>query len=544
MYAKALPASALALACVSLASIAPAADWAQFGYDAAHSGNNTAEDAIGRANVAQLVPLYPAPVTLPAIVDGALVYAAGVATPDGNRNLLFGFGTDTSFDSMPATGTVFAMDADTGELLWSQTTTGLQHASSSPAIDPDRQYVYSFGLDGFAHKYRIGDGTEIVTGVGGWPVAVTLKPEVEKVAGSLTIASSGGNDYLEVVTNGYDGDFGDYQGHLVSIDLASGASTVFNMMCSNLEQLFVNMGVNGVNDCYWGANPDNDNHPYGQQSGIWGRGGATFDAATGRIYVASGNGDFGNDNPQTSGGFDWGDTVLALNPDGSGSAVGVPIDSYTPVDFEDLNNHDLDLGSTSLAILPAPPGSAVAHLGVQVGKDTMLRLLDLDDMSGQGAPAHAGGELQLLPVPQGSYLNVTLSEQPAVWTDPGDGSTWLFVASNTGLSGLQLALDADQQPQLATRWTSLVPAKSPIVANGVLYAASGICHSDTCNLVALDPTTGSVLWTSPDLGWLHWQSPILVDGAIYITDRSGALWKFGLPQPVDDLFSDGFDGNP
>ena len=118
MYAKALPASALALACVSLASIAPAADWAQFGYDAAHSGNNTAEDAIGRANVAQLVPLYPAPVTLPAIVDGALVYAAGVATPDGNRNLLFGFGTDTSFDSMPATGTVFAMDADTGELLW------------------------------------------------------------------------------------------------------------------------------------------------------------------------------------------------------------------------------------------------------------------------------------------------------------------------------------------------------------------------------------------------------------------------------------------
>jgi outer membrane protein assembly factor BamB len=145
-------------------------------------------------------------------------------------------------------------------------------------------------------------------------------------------------------------------------------------------------------------------------------------------------------------------------------------------------------------------------------------------MSGAGAPGHVGGEVQtILNVPHGGG---GMREQPAVWVDPVEGSTWLFVANGQGLSGLQLGLDAANKPLLTARWTVTTSSNSPAVANGVLYVAGG-CSGGTC-VVARDPLTGSVLWTSPHIGNLHWQSPIVVDGAVYMTDGSRKLWKFGI----------------
>jgi outer membrane protein assembly factor BamB len=493
------------------------ADWLQFGYDAAHSGSNSAETTITAANVSQLISLYPSPITLPATVDSAPVYASNVVTPTGTRDLLFAFGSNNLYDGSSSLGTLLAIDAATGSVVWSKTTTGSsQHASSSPVIDPARQYVYSFGLDGYVHKYRIGDGVETLTsGPAGWPQRITLKPDAEKVASGLTIAAWNGTDYLEAVTNGYDGDGGDYQGHLVSINLGSGAHTVFNFMCSNVTVLLADGGC-----------------PSGREGGAWGRGGATFDTATGRIYVTSGNGNFN----ANSGGTNWGDSVLALAPDGTGSGSGVPHDSYTPSNYQTLEIKDTDLGSISLAILPVPTGSAVTHLGMQVGKDFQLRLINLDNMSGAHAPAHAGGELQILPVQQGGD---GMREQPAVWVNPADGSTWLFIGNGNGLSGVQLGLNGSKQPVLSNVWEKSDSSTSATVANGVLYNA-GSCNAGTC-VVARNPLTGNVLWTSPPIGGVHWQSPILVNGALYITDSNARLWKFGLALG-DLIFKDGFDG--
>jgi hypothetical protein len=83
---------------------------------------------------------------------------------------------------------------------------------------------------------------------------------------------------------------------------------------------------------------------------------------------------------------------LALSPSGS-EAAGLPLDGYTPQEFDTVDPPDEDLGSQALAILPPIPGSKVAHLGVQGGKDGQLRLLNLGDLSGQHGPAHVGGEL-------------------------------------------------------------------------------------------------------------------------------------------------------
>lgn len=523
MYCTTHPRRRLLAAALLATTTAGAADWRQFGYDAAHGGHNTAETAIGAGNVTQLVSRYATAVVLPAKVDGAPVYAGAIATAGGTRNLLFLLGSDGLSDFSATTSTLMAVDAADGSLVWSKAVSGSsfdsrQHASSSPAIDAAKQYVYSYAIDGYVHKYRIGDGNEVqASGPAGWPAQVSLKPDVEKAASSLTIVAAGGREYLVAVTDGYNGDGGDYQGHLVSIDLGSGTRKVFNFMCSGTTTLLADGGC-----------------PSGRMSGAWGRGGATFDAGTARLYVATGNGNF---NANTAAGRNWGDSVLAIAPDGSGRGGGFPRDSYTPTNYQQLDNQDADLGSVSPAILPVPAGSAIAHVGLQTGKDGKLRLIDLGDMSASGivfadgfdgtaAPARVGGELQLIDVPQGGGVRAT---QPAVWIDPADHSTWVFVGNGNGLSGLQLGLDASHRPQLATRWNVGGQATSPVVANGVLYD-SGACGSGngTC-VVARNPTTGGVLWNSPSIGGLHWQSPIVVDGAVYVTDGNARLWKFALP---------------
>ena len=478
------------------AADALAADWMQFGYDPAHTGYNPAENTINTGNVATLTRLYS--VAIAAGVDSAPVYLSNVETPSGTRNLLYALSNN---------GRLMAIDAATGSEIWHATTSGRQPTTASPAIDPGRQYVYSYGVDGYAHKYQVGDGTEITTG--GWPEVITLKNGVEKGAGGLTIANDGTTNFLVVVTDGYIGDGGDYQGHLVSINLDTGTQNIFNVMCSNLSIHFVQNGTPGVDDCG------------NVQSGIWGRGGATFDAGTGRVYIATGNGHYN----ASTGGFNWGDSTLALAVDGTGNGGGMPRDSYTPTNFQQLDNQDTDLGSISLVIMQPPAGSVVPHLGMQTGKDAKLRLIDLDDMSGQGAPAHVGGELQLISVPQGGG---GMREQPATWVDTS-GATWLFVANGSGISGLKLGLNGSNVPALSPVWQKTSSTTSPIVANGVLYTFSS-CTGGTC-IVARDPATGDALWTSEHVSSPHWQSPILVDGILYAIDNSSKLWAFNLGVP-------------
>src|SRR5262245_24437521 len=81
------------------------------------------------------------------------------------------------------------------------------------------------------HKYAVRTGAEI-TG-GGWPELVTRKPVIQKQAAALATANvRSGASYLYVTTSSY-GDAGDYQGHLATINLASGAQHVFNALCSD-----------------------------------------------------------------------------------------------------------------------------------------------------------------------------------------------------------------------------------------------------------------------------------------------------------------------
>ncbi|MGI8968650.1 MAG: PQQ-binding-like beta-propeller repeat protein [Chloroflexota bacterium] len=468
-------------------------NWTQFNFDSHHSGNDPQEKVISPSTVSSLHRLFQ--VSLPAVADSTPVYLSNVSTSSGMRDLVYVTTTD---------GHIVALDAHTGAQIWSQqygpgscrinNNSGPCYTTSSPAISPGLRYVYSYGLDGYVHRYLVGSGTEMKGG--GWPELATAKPYDEKGSSALSIAATGSGQFLYVANGGYPGDYGDYQGHITAINLSRGTQQVFNTLCSNQAVHF--METPATPDC-----PS-------KQSAVWARPGVIYDSTTGKLYFATGNGDF---NPAV---HDWGDSVLALKPNGTG-VNGNPVDSYTPTDYQQLQNTDADLGSTAPAILP-PYRTSPQHVAVQGGKDALLRLINLDTLSGQGGPGHTGGEIgSPISVPQGGEVLT----QPAVWRNPANGSIWVFVANDQGISGIRVVISGGK-PTLQPTWTVHTGGTSPIVANGVLfYASSGIIQ-------ALNPSTGAQLWHDTTIGGIHWESPIVDNGRLYITDGNGLLTVYGL----------------
>ena len=326
----------------------PLIAWNMFDGDSQHSGVNAAETTLTLGNVGGLTRLWQQ--ALPVTADSSPVELPGVVTPSGTKYLLF---------VTTKAGSLLALDAATGTQVWRQDTHGVSsYTTSSPALDPSNQYVYGYGLDGKAHKYAVATGAEVTSG--GWPVTITLMPSVGEGSSALTV----GNGFLYATTSGYPGDGGHYEGHVVAINLTTGATSVFNSLCATIHQLL-------------DSNPNDTNYCSDVQSGIWGRGGVVIDPVTHNVFVTTGNGLYtGN-----TGGNDYGDSVIELSSD-----LSRVIDTYTPSNYVALRNNDQDLGSDAPALLPAQSGSNTPLMAVQGGKDTTVRLLNRQNSPGKAVP--------------------------------------------------------------------------------------------------------------------------------------------------------------
>jgi hypothetical protein len=419
--------------------------WQQFDGDAGKSGTSN-DPFITKSNVTTLQKLWQVPISS----DGSPVYLSNVTTSQGVKNLVFI--TTTS-------GGLTAYDDATGNKIWSVTTTGAGGTvTSSPAIDPNNLSIYSYGKDGKVHKYDVGTGTEETSG--GWPLTASLIPNVEKGSSSLAI----GNGYLYVTTSAYPGDKGDYVGHIEAKNLTSGAVSVFNTLCSTNTTL-LNGNCSSV------------------QSGVWSRPGAVVDSTTGNVFIASGNGSYAPPN-------NLADSLIELSPD-----LSKIVDTYTPTNFQQLQNDDADLGSTDVSIIPS------LELGIQGGKDNKIRVINLKNMSGQGGPDHTGGELQTLSV------NCNIFSAPISWND--GTSIWVFVTDMCNdLYAYKVANNQLQQVYKNSNGGS-----SPLMVNGMLFIQS------SGGIKTIDPTTGTILWTG-QVGNMHWQSPAVVNGHVFVIDNS------------------------
>ena len=483
-------------------------DWLQYFGDGRHLGNNTLETELTSADVAGLTQLFHVQPDTTTYTEGPPVILRSVVTASGTRDLAF---IETRL------GKLYALDARTGATVWSvtPTTTGSIFTTTTPAIDPGKAFVYMYGFDGKVHKYDVRNGTETTTG--GWPEIVTLKPDVEKGITFLTYATDNtGTSYLYMGTSGYGDSSNDANGHLTAINLSTGAQKVFNAMCSTQTIHFAKGG------CAMG------------HAAIWGRSVALYSPGTNRIYGGTGDGTFDPTNHY------WGDTVLGLAPDGSGASGG-PVDSYTPGVFAYLQAADYDLGASSPALLPNS-GTKYPNIAVQAGKDNTLRIINLSNLSnstGGAAAGHTGGELWSTvmdsTVDSNGQPHGTVDNGIVSWTNPADNSTWAFVPQERSLLAYKLALDASNNPSLVLQWSltnPFYPGSAIVIANNVLYRAYSTNSGGTTGMLeARDPVTNLLLWsTSTGIGGIHWQSPVVANGILYLADNSGFVTAFALPQ--------------
>ena len=433
---------------VGLSGQQPSADWPEVGYDATGSDASSTATGITAANVTSLVR-HQIPVD--GAVDASAIYLRGVTVNGAKHDVAF---VTTAY------GKTLAIDADQGKVLWEFTPPQYdswadtrQITNSTPAADPDRANVYAAAPDGTVKKLSIADGKVV------WSTPVTQSPLREKMDSPLKVFRG----HVIAVTGGYIGDRTPYQGHVAILDARSGAvQHVWNSLCSDRP------GLIDPSSCS------------GQRSAIWGRTGAIIDPATGNIFVATGNGTY-------DGKTNWGDAVIELNPDAT-SMLG----NYTPENNAELDQRDLDVGSTSPVWLD---GKVIA----QGGKDGLIRLIDIKRMS--GADPHAGGELQSVPTPSGQRLLSSLAVMHS------GSNTWLFGADNGGTAAWSYA-----DGKLTQMWKNTTGGTSPIVAGGLLYV-----YNPGGALNVYNPADGKQL-TSLPCGAGHWNMPIVSDGRVILPE--------------------------
>lgn len=448
----------------------PDGDWATFDYNAQRSGVGPARTGITRHN---LHSLRTRVVNLPGTVDSTAIQLHGVRVGRRTRDVVV---VTTTY------GRTLAIDPGSGRRLWQFVPKDIgsyqgsaQITTTTPVADPDRLYVYAASPDGYIHKLALATGRSL------WARRITFDASHEKIASALNIDRK----WVVATTGGYIGDAPPYQGHVVLINRATGKlAHVWNSLCSHRHRL-----IHPPSAC-----PASD-------SAIFGRAGGVVQPGTGNVLTATGNGPW-------NGSTNWGDSAIELGP------TLKPLRHWTPSNQQYLDTHDVDLGSTSPALLPG-------GLAVQGGKAGVLSLLDLSRLRGMTGAAgrHLGGELQDIGVPRG----VEMFSAPVVWEHAH--TTFVIVGTQGGTSAYRLA-----QRRLRVVWRTSITGTSPVVAGGLLYVFDSRGALDV-----MSPTTGRVL-RSLGAASGHWNSPIVVGGRIIepvgdANDHSttGQLYIYHLP---------------
>jgi polyvinyl alcohol dehydrogenase (cytochrome) len=449
----------------------PDGDWPTFDYNAQRTGVGPAQTGITAQNLGTLKRQV---INLPGTVDASAVQLHDVMVEGSKRDVIV---VETSY------GRTLAIAPWSGKILWRFAPKDIgsyqgspQITQATPVFDPDRQYVYSVSPDGYVHKLVLANGKSL------WSTRVTWDPTHEKL-NELNITGP----YLIVTVGGYNGDAPPYQGHVVLINRATGRiAYVWNSLCSNHKGL-----IDPPSSC-----PASD-------SSIWGRSGGVVDPSTGDILVATGNAPF-------NGTTNWGDSVLELSP------TLTPLRHWTPTNQEDLNVDDLDLGSTSPALLPG----GLAIQGGKSGTIALLNLSTLPSMTGSGGP-RLGGAIQNISTPGGAEMLASA----AVWQH--SGRTYVFVGTDGGTGAYLLGADR----QLHVAWTDSFDGTSPVIAGGLLY----VYDEGDGVLQVLNPTSGHIIKTLAAAGG-HWNSPIIIGGRIILPvgnaddqQTTGQLYIWHLP---------------
>ena len=260
--------------------------------------------------------------------------------------------------------------------------------------------------------------------------------------------------------------------------------------------------------------------PNGHRGSIWQGGSGPAADTDGYIYVTTANGDY--DGP--AGANDFSDSVLKM--EWNGNAFGV-LDFFTPYNETQLDQDDLDLGSSGPLVLPDQPG-LYPHTLVAGGKQGTLYLLNRDDV-GQFS-ADSDSVIQSIPGAVASELNGV----PSYWNNSvylaGDGD---YIKQFSLVNGL-----LTQQPvsQTTVFFGGAGPASTSITANGNSSGILWAIRHTTAALFAFDPTnlankfydsTQALSGRDKMIPVARFVTPTISNGKVYI-GGTAALEVYGL----------------
>jgi hypothetical protein len=109
-------------------------------------------------------------------------------------------------------------------------------------------------------------------------------------------------------------------------------------------------------------------------SSVWMSGYSPAIDTSGKIYAVTGNGNYNLGRGMKG----YGESVIALTNDLKKKPVG----TFTPSNFQDLNDGDVDFGSGGAMLVPLQPGQTAPPLLLAMGKASTLYLLDSTHLDG------------------------------------------------------------------------------------------------------------------------------------------------------------------
>lgn len=496
----------------------PVADWATFGHDPQRTGWAFEETRISPDSISQMKlqwkkKLDSDPYSIYNLVPPIVVN--GISTVKGTRTVVYTVGV---------TGTVFALDVETGDELWNRKLVaretpvngGFQGGmlcpngpTGSPVADKASNTLYVVGPNGQMYGLDLGSG-DVRYG------PIQFVAPFSKVT---NLAMVNGVIYTTLA-----------QG------CGEGASGFYSIDVRDRHHAIIHQGITGN----------------GSQGGIWGHGAAI--ASNGRIFGGTADGEF---DPQNGA---YSNALVAASLD-----TLALVDYNLPLNWRYIRSKDFDLGSAAPVVFGWKNRTLVAH----GAKEGVIYLMDANDLGG------ADHQSPLLVSPRLGNDEATCCAGLGIWgglsvTRDNDGSTYILApmggapakegpkfsqtngtVTHGSVMALKVVADAKTgNPALQPEWISedFDMPEAVVSANGVVIAlATGsnelqrggdqvrMSTAHPAVLRALDLRSGKELWNSGTAieSWMHFSGIAVSNGSVFVVDHAGNVYNFGgLPAPA------------
>ncbi len=121
---------------------------------------------------------------------------------------------------------------------------------------------------------------------------------------------------------------------------------------------------------------------------------------------------------------------------------------------------------------------------------------------------------------------ITQLQAQVPFTVQFDWPQFHFDAQRTGFNPHESVLSPDTVGNLTLNWQNTTASASPVVANGVLYV--GTYGDNASALVALNASTGALLWTFPIYDEIRNSAPAVANGIVYVGTNQYAGYLYAL----------------